>query len=352
MKLFRYILFATLLITVKNLMAQVAIPHTNFRQFLAASYPSVIINGNQLDTSVAKTLGGTFQCNGKNINDVTGIEYFINISRLRLSSNNLTFIPNIDRLTNLVELRLDTNDLTTLPNLSTLTNLQILYCRENNLTSFPSVAALSNLRTFFCDNNQLTSIPGLSNLISLQHIICSDNPLGTLPSFANLVNLRRILATECNLTSLPDLSNCTQLNDVIVNKNKLTSLPDLTGLPLQQLDLRDNLLNTFPDLSAFPGLTTQVSFQNNKLTFDDLLPSSAHPLFTSFGRSPQRPGFYDTLYGVQQEDLIIDLNFDDTITNSTYNWYKDGVLIAATSINTLNIDSLTIDIRSLYMHSN
>ncbi len=80
-------------------------------------------------------------------------------------------------------------------------NLQRLDCGLNQLTSL-NVQGLTNLQTLGCDNNQLTSlnVQGLTNLVYLG---CYDNPLSCLSFLPNsLINLE---AYNTNITCLPNI---------------------------------------------------------------------------------------------------------------------------------------------------
>jgi Leucine-rich repeat (LRR) protein len=107
-----------------------------------------------------------------NINDLTGIEKFTNLTQLGCSGNNLTSID-LSQLTHLEGLGCWQNQLTSL-DLSNLPNLKTLSCLNNQITllDFTNNPMLQNV---FCNNNQLSSLD-FSNNPLFNQLDCINNP--------------------------------------------------------------------------------------------------------------------------------------------------------------------------------
>lgn len=122
----------------------------------------------------------------KNLTDISGIEYFTNLTSLYCGNNQLTALP-VENLTNLTSLSCFGNQLTALP-VKNLTQLTTLSCGDNQLTALPveNLTQLTNLR---CSYNQLTSLP-VGKLNNLNVLICYENRL-----------------TELDITSVTSLNN-------------------------------------------------------------------------------------------------------------------------------------------------
>src|SRR5215203_7084851 len=100
----------------------VLIPDTNFRNFLVNNGFAGCMQGDSLDTTCPAVINATIMnCSSKNIQDLTGINFFSSLTNLDCHSNNLTA-------------------LNLLP--STLTYLN---CSNNQITTFP---VLSNSVTY------------------------------------------------------------------------------------------------------------------------------------------------------------------------------------------------------------
>ncbi|MBW8050925.1 MAG: hypothetical protein FVQ77_11430, partial [Cytophagales bacterium] len=70
------------------------IPDINFRNFLNTNYPAFMDgSGDSLLIDSAATLTGVLNCSNQNIADLTGVEYFVNITQLWCYNNQLTALP-------------------------------------------------------------------------------------------------------------------------------------------------------------------------------------------------------------------------------------------------------------------
>ena len=184
---------------------------------------------------------------GKNLTDISGIEYFTNLTSLDCSNNQLTALP-VEKLTKLTLLYCYKNQLTALP-VENLTNLTLLYCSYNQLTELP-VEKLTKLTELSCFENQLIALP-VEKLTKLTELSCSYNQLTELP-VGNLTELTELSCSYNQLTELP-VESLTKLTSLSCNNNQLTSLPvgSLTNLAvlncsenrLTELDIRNLSLN-------------------------------------------------------------------------------------------------------------
>lgn len=154
----------------------------------------------------------------KNLTDISGIEYFTNLTSLECSYNQLTALP-VEKLTKLTSLSCGNNQLTTLP-VENLTNLTLLYCSDNQLTALP-VEKLTQLTNLRCNNNQLTAMP-VEKLTKLTDLSCSYNQLTELP-VGNLTELTVLNCDNNQLTALP-VENLTLLTELNCGTNLLTEL--------------------------------------------------------------------------------------------------------------------------------
>ena len=106
----------------------------------------------------------------KKLTDISGIEYFTNLTNLYCSHNQLTVLP-VENLTNLTRLSCYKNQLTELP-VESLTNLTSLSCSNNQLTAL-SVGSLTNLGVLDCSENRLTELD-ITSVTSLNSLFCGN----------------------------------------------------------------------------------------------------------------------------------------------------------------------------------
>lgn len=263
-----FLTVAFLLINNSSSIAQtkVFIPDTNFKNHLNSTYPTFMdVSGDSLITDSAATFTGTLNCNSLSIADLTGAEYFINMTSLDCSDNLLTTLPNLSNITTLEYLTCDNNQISALPNLTSNTALILLRCNDNQLIALPDLTSNAALKYFYCDNNQLTSLPDFTSNPILTYLDCSYNALTVLPNLTNNTFLQYLGCSYTQLTVLPSLDSNYALYWLACDGNQLTTLPDISGTAMVLLHCQNNQLTALPDLSTNLGLQ-QLYCQNNQLT--------------------------------------------------------------------------------------
>lgn len=152
------------------------------------------------------------------VDDLTGIERFINITILRCTNNDLTSL-NLSTNTAMIKLYCTNNLLTNL-DVSNNTNLKELYCSGNSI----SILNLSNnnvLELLWCRTNSLTTL-NLSSNTSLKQLICKGNILTSLDVSANNA-LTYLYCQNNNLNTLNvangNNANFTHFNAAFGNAN-------------------------------------------------------------------------------------------------------------------------------------
>ena len=95
-------------------------------------------------------------CCSINLDNLEGIENFINLKRLFCYDNNLTSLAGIENLINLEQLSCGYNDLSNLEGIENLVNLKKLDCSDNNLTNLNGIEKLINLEYLLCYNNNFS----------------------------------------------------------------------------------------------------------------------------------------------------------------------------------------------------
>ena len=207
---------------------------------------SACMGGNSLDTTCSDIISATsFYLGSWNINDITGIQYFVNLKSLDCSGNPIWFLPLIS---------------------DSIEWLNVSSTDIFGLSHWPS-----KLISFKCDlawnfGNGLPSL--LPN--SLKYLSCMGVNLYSLPVLPP--GLLKLSCSQCELNSLPVLPD--SLIELNCYENYLTSLPDLTPT-LVNLNCGRNQLITLPILpqslkilecsldtvlSQFPNLPDSLDF--------------------------------------------------------------------------------------------
>jgi len=183
----------------------VSIPDANFKAYLVGN-TAINTNGDtEIQCSEASAFSGTIDCMNLSITDLTGIESFTSLTRLRCGNNSLTTLD-VTQNTALTYISCTANSLSTI-NLSQCLALDTLYCYSNTLTSL-DLSLNTNLSEFLCQNNQLTNL-NLSQNTNLNELWCSNNLLVSL----NLANGNNTTIAKLYIQNNPNLT-CIQVDNV------------------------------------------------------------------------------------------------------------------------------------------
>lgn len=233
-----------------NIKSQVVnIPDSNFKNVLLQGQSGINTNGdNEIQISEAIAFTGTIDCNSQNIQDLTGIEAFVNLKKLYCYGNQLT---NLDLSQNIAleELLCFVNQLTTL-DLSKNVKLISVSCYNNQLQNI-NIKNCIKLTSFGCGGNQLTNLD-VSKNVDLKNLFCDSNQLTNLDISKNLA-LERLECFLNQITSL-DLSMNIFLNTLVSGGNQLKLLNVKNG--------HNNLITNFSAINNQNLLCIQVDNVN------------------------------------------------------------------------------------------
>lgn len=225
----------------------VNIPDANFKAALLANASINTMDDGEITFEEAEAFTGHINVTTKGIDDMTGLEAFINITNLSCSNNQLTDLD-----------------------VSQNTKLTVLTSTDNAFTSL-DVSSLSDLTTLFLGSNDLTSLDVSLNT-KLVFLEVQNNPIPEL-DLSNNPQLRRIRAYNTSLTTL-DLSANTAIDDVRLEDNSLESLDlrngnnaaittfDLTGNPFLSCISVDDVAYAeanFTDVDPVANFSTNCS---------------------------------------------------------------------------------------------
>jgi len=220
----------------------VNIPDANFKAALIANQA---INTNadaEIQVSEAEVFSGTISVDDRNIADLTGIEAFIELTRLSCSGNQLLTLD-LSSNVNLTALFASDNLLTGI-NTTGLTVLEKFWAQRNMITSL-DLSTNTQITELLCSNNELTTLD-VSNNTAAKFIYFERNDISTI-DFSNNLDVEYIRVTGNNLPNL-DVSANTNLKVLYCGQNDLTNLDVTTNSNLTELEFSFNSISTI-DLS-------------------------------------------------------------------------------------------------------
>ncbi len=217
------------LYTEPNPFSAVHIPDANFKTYLLGN-ASINTNGDtEIQYAEAIAFNGQIVANDLGISNLTGIEAFLNLTRLWCPDNSISSID-VSANIALTEIAVHRNQLTTL-DVSANIALTELHCNQNQLTSL-NVSSNTLLSRFYCYQNQLTELDISSN-VNLTELGCNENQLTSLNASSNTA-LTLLYCFDNVLASL-NVANENN-NNITSNFFKAAMNADLTCITVDNVD--------------------------------------------------------------------------------------------------------------------
>lgn len=222
-------------------------PDANFRSWIAAN----VDDGDNVLSQAERDACTSMSISSKQLADMTGIEYFTELTKLDCEWNELTALD-VSANTKLTELNCRWNDLTVL-DVSANTKLTKLNCAYNDVLTL-NLSMNADLKELDCSGNELTAL-NLSANTKLESLVCKTNHLTALNLSAN-TKLKQLTCYNNGLTTL-DLSSNHELTKLDCTNNKLTNLNLNGATELEEVDCKNNWL-PYLDLSTNTNLNTDT----------------------------------------------------------------------------------------------
>jgi surface protein len=248
-------------------------PDANFEAALLANTSINTVDDGEITVQEAEAFTGTLVIDNLSIADLTGINYFVNLSGLQCNTNELTSLD-LSHNHKLKTLQAYNNSLTFL-DVSGATLMTSLNVTNSSLETI-DLSDQTALTTIYLNGNPLSSVDFSANtalqVLSIQNIGLSELDL------TNNTSLNWLYAQGNNLTSL-DLSNNTALTILFLGVNSLTSLDVSNNTALTDLRVMDNELTSL-DISANTSL--EKFYANDNLLTDLNAANGANETITTF----------------------------------------------------------------------
>jgi Leucine-rich repeat (LRR) protein len=218
-----------------------------------------------------------FDASDKDIKDITGLEYCINLRTLDLRENQISDVSPLSRLTNLEWLFIDSGKITDVSPLSGLINLKDLVLSGNSdisgkILDISPLSHLTNLVSLELICNQITDVSPLSGLTNLTILRLGNNQIIDVSLLSGLTNLEWLDLSENKIADVSPLSRLTNLTTLELRYNQIADVSPLSGLiNLRTLDLRGNLIAYVSTLSGLTNLEW-LDLSENKIA--DISPLS------------------------------------------------------------------------------
>jgi Leucine-rich repeat (LRR) protein len=200
----------------------------------------------------------------KEIVDLNGLEYCLNLTELQLWGNEIVDITELASLTQLEILNIGSaefgdyygNNISDITPLASLSNLKWLSFIKNNIQNLKPLENLTTLEYLSIRQNDISDISQLKNLTNLKTLDMNDNSIANgLSVLTNLTNLEHLEFARNNSSDISALANLTKLKyQLDIGGNNISDISSLSNLnKLENLAISENLIN---DISALSNLVS------------------------------------------------------------------------------------------------
>ena len=230
--------------------------------------PGAVITVSDMDTSLLSEL----KVVGKNIQDLTGLEFATHLTVLHLWGNQISDISPLAKIP-LVELSIFKNQISDISPLAELINLVNLFIYDNQISDISPLAALTNLRNLWIYGNQISDISPLAALTNLLGLSISDNQISDISPLTALTNLRNLGLYGNQISDISPLTAFTNLRWLRLSTNQISDISPLAALTnLEWLELDENQISDISPLAALTNLNNLELYGNQ---ISDISPLTA-----------------------------------------------------------------------------
>ena len=209
----------------------------------------------------------------RNIQDLTGLQFAINLRHLRLDGNEVSDISPLASLINLRDLRLHDNLLSDISPVRGLINLTRLEVDDNQLSDISPVRGLTNLTHLEFNRTQVSDISPVRGLINLTVLEFKRTLVSDISPVRGLTNLIKLHFHDGTLvTDLSPIAGLSNIEDLAFNGDNVSNLSPVATLT----SLKSLYLGHFDglpfDLSVLAGLTNLEIISIHDADISDLSP--------------------------------------------------------------------------------
>lgn len=198
------------------------------------------------------------------IESLEPLENKLTVEILAVNSNFISDITVLESLINLINLDIsdndDIDDLKPLSNLDRLINLSL-----NNMPTadLSPLTGLSSLRGFFASNTTLSNLDALSKgSPKLEVLVCNNCDISDISFLNTLTNMQNLHLVNNNIENIKALANLERLERLTLHDNEISDITPLAQLSnLITVDLRNNNIEDFSPLTS--AVSRGVNIQDN-----------------------------------------------------------------------------------------
>ena len=166
----------------------------------------------------------------RSIQDLTGLEFAINLTTLSLYDNEVSDISALGGLTKLGWLDISYNEVSDVSALGSLTNLDKLFLISNRISDVSALGGLTNLTSLRLNSNRISDVSALGGLTNLGKLFLHDNEVSDVSALGGLTNLWSLYLSDNEISDVSPLASLTKVTDLDLASNQISDFSPIAGL--------------------------------------------------------------------------------------------------------------------------
>ena len=238
------------------LTGEVAIPDPNLRAAIAEALGKGDTTFVSITAEEMATLT-SLVANDRDIQDLTGLEYAINLENLYAPDNQIADLSPLSELINLRILNVWHNPIESLSPIAGLSNLEhITLVGDGGISDLSPLAGLVKLRHFLTWGNPISDLSPLVSLTQLETLDICGSKASDISPLAKLTTLKELYLVENAISDVSPLSGLTNLTRLSLERNSISDVSSLVALiNLKWLGLHHNSISDFSPLAELSETT-------------------------------------------------------------------------------------------------
>ncbi|MBE7105076.1 LPXTG cell wall anchor domain-containing protein [Bacillus cereus] len=212
------------------------------------------------------------EAKGKEIKDVTGLEYMTNLESLTLEGVGLKNIEFISKLKQLKDVNLSYNQIEDIGPISNLGHIEKLNLSNNNIKNIKLLFTVSSLKNLALSNNQISNVDlqGINQPDHLEALFVNNNAISSLEAISEISNLNKLEIVGNKVEDTTPLSSLKNLQWLNLSDNRIKDVSVLGSmLDLLSLKLAGNEIRDIRPLIQL-GQWGTVDVRRQKIILDDI----------------------------------------------------------------------------------
>ena len=218
---------------------------------------------------------------GRRVKNIKGLESFINLKILNLSTNDISSDNSISKinllkdLPNIEQLNLSDNQLEMADVITNFKLIKRINLANNNISSLQPFEewvqnlkdkkTASKLTEINVSGNNIEDLTPIKDITTLEYLNVSKNKIKDINAIENMAVLNALNISSNKIEDIEPVGKLTRLTTLYLATNKVKDISSLRNLNLSKLDISNNRIESLDDIKNMSSLT-ELKLNTNKIS--------------------------------------------------------------------------------------